>query len=146
MLSHVSTTSINFKSPAVSGRGKTSIPSLVGEFSYGSSGKTAQALGVSELLPHHVGHTHSPDQGSSSSLAALVANPLVLSSYFPPNPSGLSGCALAARPSYILFLEVGVFLPLLVVLRPLTRGFQHIPYPHNRWTECLLQGSQFPIA
>ena len=75
------------RSPAVSGRGETSIPSLV-ELSYGSSGKTAQALGVSELLPHHVGHTHSPeDQGSSGSLAALVATPLVLSSYFPPNSS-----------------------------------------------------------
>ena len=76
------------KSPAVSGRGKTSIPSLGGELSYGSSGKTAQGPGVSELLPHHEVHTHSPeDQGSSGSSAALVATPLLLSSYFPPNPS-----------------------------------------------------------
>ena len=135
------------KGPAVSGRVKTNFPSLGGELWYGSSGKIAQGPGVGELLRHHVVHTHSPeDQGSSGSSAALVTTPLVLSSYFPPNPSGLSGCALAARPSYILFLEVGVFLPLLVVLRPLTRGFQHIPYLHNRWTECLLQGSQFPIA
>ena len=44
------------------------------------------------------------------------------------------------------FLEVSDFLPLLVVLRLLARGFQYIPYLHNRWTKCLLQGSQFPIA
>ena len=76
------------KSPAVSGRGKTSIPSLGGGLSYGSSGKTARGPGVSELRPHHVVHTRSPeDQGSSGSSAALVATPLLLSSYFPPNPS-----------------------------------------------------------
>ena len=70
------------RSPAVSGSGETSIPSLVDP--------QARLLRALESVSYSrtTWPTHSPeDQGSSGSLAALVATPLVLSSYFPPNSS-----------------------------------------------------------
>ena len=119
---------------------KTNFPCLGGELWYGSLGKIAQGPGVRELLRHHVVHTHSPeDQGSSGSSTALVATPLVLRSYFLPNPSGLR-LAVPWGQAFLYLISGGRCFSAPpphpatthpVFLRPLTRGFQNITYLHN---------------